>query len=122
LNHVTIENEDSEEETESEEEDIQNFSNTNDNYVEDPAIQEYTEEEFEVVDEEVGGSTSEDSFVGKYLASIQSRLKGGSMPREYQRKTYWVDIEYEGFDYDVRTSPEFSFGFLIFSQVRKLVV
>jgi hypothetical protein len=33
-------------------------------------------------------------------------VKGGATPLEYQRKTYWVDVEYEGFDYDTRTNPD----------------
>ncbi|GAA5803691.1 hypothetical protein HPULCUR_009174 [Helicostylum pulchrum] len=80
LSQATIENEDAEEGTESDEEDLQNFNNVRDNLVEDPIVQEYTEDEFEAVDEEAGGSTCEDSFVSKYLASIQNRLKGGVMP------------------------------------------
>lgn len=99
-------NQATEEETESDEEDVQNLSDVSDDFVVDPIVQEYTEDEFEVVDEEAGGSTYKDSFVSKYLASVQSKLKGGVTPPEYRRKTYWVDVECEGFDYDTRTSPD----------------
>ncbi|GAA5806099.1 hypothetical protein HPULCUR_011627 [Helicostylum pulchrum] len=82
------------------------INSESDNFVEDPIVQEYTEDEFEAVDEEAGGSACEDSFVSKYLASIQSKLKGGVTLPEYRRKTYWVNVEYGGFDYNTRTSPD----------------
>lgn len=47
----------------------------------------------------------ENSVVETYLTSVQNRLKGGVIPPEYRRKTYWVDVEYEGFDYDTKTDP-----------------
>ncbi|GAA5803754.1 hypothetical protein HPULCUR_009238 [Helicostylum pulchrum] len=99
LSQATIENEDAEEGTESDEEDIQNFNNVKDNLVEDPIVQEYTEDEFEVVDEEAGGSTCEDRFVIKYLASIQSRLKGGVMPLECTRAV--CRTKFSGCDQDI---------------------
>ncbi|KAI9270122.1 hypothetical protein EDC94DRAFT_691250 [Helicostylum pulchrum] len=75
---------------ESDEKDIQNFSNAGDNFA-----------EYEVVEEEAG-STFKDNFVSKYLASVQSRLKGGVIRQEYRRRTYWADVQYGGFDYDTR--------------------
>ncbi|KAI9260268.1 hypothetical protein EDC94DRAFT_648927 [Helicostylum pulchrum] len=122
LSQATIENEDAEEGTESDEEDLQNFNNVRDNLVEDPIVQEYTEDEFEAVDEEAGGSTCEDSFVSKYLASIQNRLKGGVMPLEYQKKTYWVDVECEGFDYDTRTNPDIFYRPRVFIWLPDLLI
>ncbi|KAG2192239.1 hypothetical protein INT47_009231, partial [Mucor saturninus] len=93
--------------TESDEEEFDdNVTNVGDANADTATEEEFTEEEFEIVDEEIGDSTPEDSFIGKYLAEIQNRLKGGVTPVEYQRKTYWVDVEYEGFDYDIRTSPD----------------
>ncbi|KAI7894525.1 uncharacterized protein EV154DRAFT_498074, partial [Mucor mucedo] len=80
------------------EEEIQTAPNSvSDHYVDDSIENEYTAEDFEIVDEEAGGKIS---------TSIQNRLKGGVTPPEYQRKTYWVDVEYEGFDYDTRTKPD----------------
>ncbi|KAI8075701.1 hypothetical protein BDF21DRAFT_400835 [Thamnidium elegans] len=55
LNQATIENDDAEEGTESDEEYFQKFSNVSNNYVEEPIVQEYAEDEFEAADEEVGG-------------------------------------------------------------------
>ncbi|KAG2190863.1 hypothetical protein INT47_003198 [Mucor saturninus] len=81
--------------------DVTNISDDYDNTV---AEQELTEEEFEITDEQVGNSTPEDSFVGKYLTEIQNRLKGGVTPIIYQRKTYWVYVKYEGSDYNTRIS------------------
>lgn len=93
--------------TESDEEEFDdNVTNVGDANADAATEEEFTEEDFEIVDEEIGDSTPEDSFIGKYLAEIQNRLKGGVTPVEYQRKTYWVDVEYEGFDYDTRTSPD----------------
>lgn len=97
-------NSDDEEGTESDEE-VQRYNNVSDFYEGDPVTQEYTDNEFEIVDEGVGENTVENSAVDEYLTIIQNRLKGGSIPSEYQRKTYWVDVEYEGFDYDTRTDP-----------------
>lgn len=89
------------------EEEIQTIPNSvSDRYVDDSVENEYTAEDFEIVDEEAGGSTLENSHTEKYLTSIQNRLKGGVTPPEYQRKTYWVEAEYEGFDYDIRTKPD----------------
>lgn len=90
------------------EEEVETFpNNVSDRYTNDPIDDEFTAEDFEIVDEEASGSTPENSCIEKYLTSIQNRLKGGVTPSEYQRKTYWVDVEYEGFDYDTRTSPDF---------------
>ncbi|KAG2202910.1 hypothetical protein INT47_008942 [Mucor saturninus] len=89
--------------TESDEEEmVGDVTNISDDYANTAAEQELTEEEFEIIDEQVGNSTPEDSFVGKYVTEIQNRLKGGVTPIEYQRKTYWVNVEYEGFDYNTR--------------------
>ncbi|KAG2197968.1 hypothetical protein INT47_002995 [Mucor saturninus] len=87
-------------------EEILDVATMQDDIVEDTEKNEYTAEDFEIVDEEAGGSTLEDSHTEKYLTSIQNRLKGGVTPPEYQRKTYWVEVEYEGFDYDIRTKPD----------------
>ncbi|KAG2204310.1 hypothetical protein INT47_009352 [Mucor saturninus] len=93
--------------TESDDEEFyDNVTNVGDANADAATEEEFTEEDFEIVDEEIGDSTPEDSFVRKYLAEIQNRLKGGVTPVGYQRKTYWVDVEYEGFDYDTRTSPD----------------
>lgn len=85
---------------------VGNVTNISDDYANTAAEQELTEEEFEIIDEQVGNSTPEDSFVGKYVTEIQNRLKGGVKPIEYQRKTYWVNVEYEGFDYNTRVNPD----------------
>lgn len=89
-----------------EEEMLGDVTNISDDYANTAAEQELTEEEFEIIDEQVGNSTPEDSFVGKYVTEIQNRLKGGVTPIEYQRKTYWVNVEYEGFDYNTRVNPD----------------
>ncbi|KAG2202779.1 hypothetical protein INT47_004803 [Mucor saturninus] len=44
---------------------------------------ELTEEEVEIIDEQVGNSTPEDSFVRIYVTEIQNRLKGRATPIEY---------------------------------------
>jgi len=74
------------------------------------------------VDEEVGGSTPENSAIDKYLTAIQNRLKGGEIPAEYRLKTYWVPVQFEGFDYDIKTDPEIFYRPRVFIWLPDLLI